>query len=166
VRGPNNVSVVFNTVHNSATTTAFYFDDVIGPLFLRNNIVISNNTNDTIVSYQIGHLSDIRYIDSDYNILKSVALGKIVFTFGEWQQLFDADHHSINQHSINNLRDMWINPIGVGGDYHLSKSSAAINAGVDLPWVPLDADGLKRPQGKSSCMGAYEFPVTRFVGSV
>jgi len=42
------------------------------------------------------------------------------------------------------------------GDFHLTSSSMAINAGLALPDVTVDFDGLTRPAGASD-IGAYQF---------
>jgi parallel beta-helix repeat protein len=44
-------------------------------------------------------------------------------------------------------------------NFHLTSTSKAIETGVTLADVPLDLDGLSRPQGPKYDMGAYEFPV-------
>jgi Right handed beta helix region len=42
-------------------------------------------------------------------------------------------------------------------DFHLRAGSPAIDAGVLIPEVTTDIDGVKRPQEKSPDLGAYEF---------
>jgi hypothetical protein len=44
-----------------------------------------------------------------------------------------------------------------GGDYHLQSGSPAIDAGTSWGAPPDDFDGLRRPQGKSVDVGAYEY---------
>jgi hypothetical protein len=46
------------------------------------------------------------------------------------------------------------------GDFHLRRGSAAIDAGLVVPEVLEDLDGLLRPQGRTHAIGAYEFPKT------
>jgi hypothetical protein len=41
-------------------------------------------------------------------------------------------------------------------DFRLQGSSPALDAGVTIPQVPHDADGVRRPQGKAYDLGAYE----------
>jgi uncharacterized repeat protein (TIGR02543 family) len=49
--------------------------------------------------------------------------------------------------------------VDVGGsDYHLKASSPARDAGATLAEVTADLDGAPRPQGRSSDVGAYEYP--------
>jgi hypothetical protein len=43
------------------------------------------------------------------------------------------------------------------GDYHLTTGAAAIDRGVPLAEVTVDRDGLMRPQGAASDVGAYEY---------
>jgi hypothetical protein len=49
------------------------------------------------------------------------------------------------------------------GDYHLTPSSPARDAGVTIDgWSqPIDRDGIPRPQGSAWDIGAYEFVVAR-----
>lgn len=47
-----------------------------------------------------------------------------------------------------------------GHDYHLAKSSRAVDAGVAILGVTSDRDEVARPQGRSSDVGVYE----RYVG--
>lgn len=44
-----------------------------------------------------------------------------------------------------------------GGDYHLTASSPALDAGESLPDFNWDKDGNNRPQGNNWDMGPYEF---------
>jgi len=44
-------------------------------------------------------------------------------------------------------------------DFHLYPGSSAINAGLTLPEVTTDFDGVRRPQGIGYDIGAYEFTV-------
>ena len=46
------------------------------------------------------------------------------------------------------------------GDFHLQPSSPAIDAGLTLPEVPTDFDGVSRPQGLAYDVGAYEYRTT------
>lgn len=45
-------------------------------------------------------------------------------------------------------------------DYHLAPASALIDAGQLLPQVPVDRDGVTRPQGAAVDIGAYERPAS------
>ena len=47
-----------------------------------------------------------------------------------------------------------------GGDFHLTAGSPAIGAGVAVSGVVTDYDGVARPQGASSDIGAFEFAAT------
>jgi hypothetical protein len=42
-------------------------------------------------------------------------------------------------------------------DFHLQGTSPAIDVGVNLAEVPVDKDGVARPQGSAFDMGAYEY---------
>jgi len=51
----------------------------------------------------------------------------------------------------------FLNPFA--NDFHLTASSPAIDAGLTLSDVTTDFDGISRPQGNASDIGAYEFRV-------
>jgi len=42
-------------------------------------------------------------------------------------------------------------------DFHLQSNSPAIDAGISLPEVTVDKDGIPRPQGNTYDVGAYEY---------
>jgi hypothetical protein len=45
------------------------------------------------------------------------------------------------------------------GDFHLESSSPAIDAGLTIPTVTADLEGVLRPQGAGYDLGAYEFAI-------
>jgi hypothetical protein len=53
-----------------------------------------------------------------------------------------------------NSDPLFVNP--AAGNYHLQAGSPARDAGLSLPGVPLDFDGIPRPQGAGFDIGAYE----------
>jgi hypothetical protein len=48
-------------------------------------------------------------------------------------------------------------------DFHLQAASPAIGAGVNIPEVRYDHDGIARPQGKACDLGAYEHSADTFL---
>jgi hypothetical protein len=78
-------------------------------------------------------------LDEDYNLYFSNQ-GSVGYTL--------APHSLISN-------PMFVN--AAGNDYHLQQTSAAIDAGLTLPFVPKDFDGKLRPQGAGYDIGAYEF---------
>ncbi|MBN1673952.1 MAG: right-handed parallel beta-helix repeat-containing protein [Kiritimatiellae bacterium] len=57
----------------------------------------------------------------------------------------------------NNVTDDPLFVDAAAGDYHLQAKSPAIDAGVALPEVTEDFDGVTRPQGAGCDAGAYEY---------
>ncbi len=55
---------------------------------------------------------------------------------------------------------MFVNAASAPYDFHEQSGSASINAGIYLAAVPVDADGVSRPQGASTDQGAYEYVAT------
>jgi len=58
-----------------------------------------------------------------------------------------SNNLTTNPHVIN----------AVAGDFRLQADSPAIDAGLVLPAVPTDIEGISRPQGSGYDLGAYEF---------
>jgi hypothetical protein len=66
----------------------------------------------------------------------------------------------INQIGANPL---FINASTAPYDFHAQLGGAGIDAGVNLSAVLSDFDGVTRPQGASTDVGAYEYPVALVV---
>src|SRR5713101_5480671 len=70
----------------------------------------------------------------------------------------DGATGTVQDHNLFGINPLFVNP--ATSDFHLHAGSPAIDAGVTLAQVPVDADGIIRPQGMAYDIGAYEFPVT------
>ncbi len=64
----------------------------------------------------------------------------------------------IDQTTYSNYSNYFVDY--VGGDFHLSATSPAIDAGVNTDLAPTDLDGNSRSMGNSVDAGAYEFTGT------
>jgi len=135
----------------------FHFHDPIGPVYIRNNIILNNASNQSaVVSYRFDTATDMALINTDYNVLSdSVSVGSTVYSINQWRQWTGLDNHSII--GVMDPERVWSNPIGMGGDYHLKFGSPAIAVGEDISAVLFDADGNPRSQGNVTCIGAYEY---------
>jgi parallel beta-helix repeat protein len=67
-----------------------------------------------------------------------------------------GDGSAVGAHSLPSSNPLFVN--ATGGDFHLSPSSPAIDAGIALPNVTVDLDGVSRPQGAGYDIGCYERP--------
>jgi len=70
---------------------------------------------------------------------------------------------TLQDHNLFGIDPLFVSP--AVNDFHLQIGSPAIDAGITLSQVPVDLDGLKRPQGLAYCIGAYEFPVNSGVAT-
>jgi hypothetical protein len=64
--------------------------------------------------------------------------------------------------------NLTIDPLFVNAtasDFHLKTSSPAVDAGVAVGSVPVDYDGIIRPQGRGYDIGAYEFATPSVLAS-
>lgn len=92
---------------------------------------------------------------SDYNLVVNRLSNQgdgVTMTLAEWQTL----GYDLNSLLTPPVQEVFISP--ATNDYHLVEGSPAINAGsTDYAFgIWEDLDGLPRPQGPQSDMGAYE----------
>ena len=66
-------------------------------------------------------------------------------------------------HNLFGVNPLFVN--SAANNFHLQAGSPAIDAGITLAQVPVDFDGVTRPQGKAYDIGAYELPVNSVVAS-
>jgi hypothetical protein len=93
---------------------------------------------------------------SDWNVVMdrfSIDDGNTRITLAQWRASTGQDAHSV----IAVPAALFVN--AAGHDYHLSASSPARDAGLTLSEVTQDLDGVPRPSGAASDIGAYELPV-------
>jgi hypothetical protein len=91
---------------------------------------------------------------SDYNVVMdrlSADDGDTVLTLAQWRAATMLDLHSL----IAVPADLFVN--AGAGNYHLSATSPARDAGLTLPQVTTDIEGVPRPSGPTADIGAYEF---------
>jgi hypothetical protein len=160
-----NIFVHNNTFVNSNLATAVDFGDSTGP-----RIEVYNNI---FVSFSASRAATLVYAPGqnipanlDYNIYykpydaaqQVVRLGSVYYTLAEWKTGRAQDLNSIaaDPMLVN------ITPAGASGngDYRLSVSSGAINAGTALTGFNTDKAGTSRPQGSGWDIGAYEYAST------
>ena len=53
----------------------------------------------------------------------------------------------------------FVNASSAPYDFHVNSGASGIDAGMNLSAVPIDFDGIVRPQGSSADQGAYEYAV-------
>jgi parallel beta-helix repeat protein len=148
--GPRGMSILHNTVDQAVDGRwALLMWNTTGPNLVRNNILHNRNPSRGGITYL--DPIDVTNTDSDYNIMDLVTPddGNTVYTLAEWQAL-GHEPHSLSAP----LASLFVDPDA--GDYHLSPTSPAVDAGQTLPQVPVDIEGNLRPQGAASDVGAYE----------
>lgn len=90
---------------------------------------------------------------SDYNVVISrftTSGGSSVQTLGQWQAATGQDTHSL----ISTPSQLFVN--AAGGDFHLSATSPAIDAGTSAGAPAVDFEGTARPSGNGIDIGADE----------
>jgi hypothetical protein len=89
-------------------------------------------------------------LSSDYNVVVNVfSDDDVFFTLAQWRG-FGFDAHSL----IGTASALFVDL--ANNDYHLSATSAARDVGVAHVDLPVDRDGVTRPQGSGVDVGAYE----------
>jgi hypothetical protein len=94
-------------------------------------------------------------LTSDWNVVMdrfSIDDGNTRITLAQWRASTGQDLHSIIAVPASLFVDT------AGNDYHLSGTSPARDAGLTLAEVTQDLDGVARPSGPASDIGAYELP--------
>ena len=160
VSGPSHVRIEHNTAYLVASEgRSFGFYDVVGPLFLRDNLIITagdNSTALTVTSFAFGNTTDASWMDSDYNMLSSVMVGNKLYSLAQWQAAVHLDAHSIDSARTDAGR-VWVKPAALPtGDYHLKPRSPAIGRGALMADASYDLDSHWRG-GHAPSLGAYEF---------
>jgi hypothetical protein len=100
---------------------------------------------------------------SDYNVVVdrfSIDDGNTRITLAQWRTVTGQDTHSF----VAAPADLFVN-VGAN-DYHLKTSSPARDAGQTFATVVEDLDGVSRPSGSASDIGAYEVPAASATLSV
>lgn len=91
--------------------------------------------------------------DSDYNVVMDRLTtngGDSVLTLPQWRAQTGQDAHS----RIATPAQLFVAP--AQDDYHLAPTSPALDAGETRTDVPADLEGITRPQGAGTDVGAYE----------
>ncbi len=94
---------------------------------------------------------------SDYNAVESrftLDDGDSVLSLDQWRAATGQDAHSI----VAAPNQLFVN--ADAGDYHLSATSPALDAGTLTGAPTVDLDGISRPSGAGVDIGAYERLVT------
>ncbi|MBX3028243.1 right-handed parallel beta-helix repeat-containing protein [bacterium] len=113
---------------------------------IRDNILLHLGTRGSVSadpSSQVG-------LVSDYNVVVDrFSNDDVFYTLAQWRG-FGFDAHSF----IASAAALFVD--AANDDYHLSATSPARDAGIAHPDLPLDRDGVARPQGAAVDIGAYE----------
>jgi parallel beta-helix repeat protein len=116
---------------------------------IKNNILIHPGTRGSI---NVDSSSEPG-LDSDYNIVVNVFSyndGDTFVNLSTWQSR-GHDAHSI----VSSSAALFVSP--ATDDYHSLNTSVAIDAGTTVVGVPVDLDGVPRPQNSIYDAGCYEF---------
>jgi len=163
----NNIFVAFGGINISADGTDYlyvYNNDWINKLafapmghpgaikLLGGHAVIQNNIFYDESEYSIQIIGDTTNVEVGYNLAyNSDGSTPNCVKWGNYNTCQPAPNHELWK-----VDPQFVNP--ESGDYHLTSTSPAIDAGYNLGTsVPNDYDGISRPQGAGYDIGAFEF---------
>lgn len=168
ISGSDNARVFNNTIVRQVERAAIEVDGMPRPGYtLRNNLVYNNiiyNNSAANPTYDLfmrkNEGTDVSGNASDYNViyrstgviqfdLRADSVNVVKTDLPAWRTLTGWDLHSISADPAFTS--------GIGTNYILSAASPARDAGTNLVEVATDYNGLPRPQGASSDIGAFEF---------
>ncbi|GEM_PF-5642835 len=116
-------------------------------IVFQNNVVVLTESQDSYFAVNGGGCNTANFIDpsTDHNVWYNTA-GSTV------KPSWDGPHSSV-------VNPLFVNPSFDASlaDFHLQSSSPAIDAGINVPLVSRDYDGISRPQGLAYDIGAYEY---------
>lgn len=147
----SNVVVVNNLVFGNRWGGIVLGDGDAGAGIL-NNSVVANNISYNNSRYGISEYEYFgqRTIGSNNQFLNNLVYGNSSGGFSLLEGNIDQNTVTADPQFVN------FQPDGTG-DYHLSPTSPAIDAGTSLDAPSTDFDGSSRPQGAGYDIGAYEF---------
>jgi parallel beta-helix repeat protein len=159
--GSTNNEVVNNTVYQAADARwALNIQQGSTGNSVRNNILISQHPWRGSIDISQDSLPGFT---SDYNVVMerfTTNGGGSIQTLAQWRTSTGQDVHSI----VATAGQLFVNPIEIGGDYHLLAASPAINAGTSFLAPAVDLDGESRPFGAGFDIGAYEWRSAALAG--
>jgi hypothetical protein len=105
--------------------------------------------------------NNIWYNPKNYAIVRygSTVTGCVIdhnMVYGASRLILDSNGCMMGANQIGS-DPMFVNASTTPYDFHLQPGSLAIDAGVSISGVTSDADGLARPQGRYTDLGAYEY---------
>jgi fibronectin type 3 domain-containing protein len=151
--GPAGLQILNNTVDMAANARwALRLDSTQGAITVRNNIL--NNRNPAHGGISFTTATDVANTNSAYNILDYVTPddGNTRYTLTQWLAL----GHEPSSFSATPAA-LWVS--SAAADYHLLSSAPAVDHGQNVLGLSNDLDGNSRPQGASTDIGCYEYPV-------
>jgi hypothetical protein len=147
------------------------------------NVLIANNT---FVSLQGGDRdgqvmlwntqlnltiqNNIWYNPTNYAIVRygSTVTGCVIdhnMVYGASRLIFDSNGCMVGANQIG-PDPMFVNASTAPYDFHLQPGSLAIDSGVNISGVTSDADGVARPQGGYTDLGAFEYALPAGVANL
>lgn len=129
---------------------ALNIQDGSGGNIVRNNILWNAHGSRGSIDISANSLAGF---NSDYNVVMDRLTtngGDSVLTLAQWRAQTGQDAHS----RVATPAQLFVAP--AQDDYHLSATSPALDTGETRADVPVDLEGVPRPQGAGTDVGAYE----------
>jgi hypothetical protein len=138
-----------NTCYNFGTFGLYIWS---GHAVFENNIVYGGYNDPVDLEPAALSQGGVTLDYNNYNTGTAVKFnyGSSYYNFTDWQNHCNCDAHSVNA-------DAQFVSSSPPYNFHLQPGSPAIDAGTTLSVVPVDYDGITRPQLLAYDIGAYEF---------
>ena len=177
IRTVNGVEIYNNTVYgkytgSTASTGIYTGSDRITNAKIKNNIGL--NTYGNILEIAGGDASIASAADVDYNLwYKNTEAGSpnwVTVPGHTNSPYISSEFAAYKSETGFDAHGLWVDPLFVidGTDLHLQATSPAKDAGTNLASVGVTDDfaGITRPQGAGYDIGAYEYGIPGFTGTL
>ena len=101
VPGPSQVLIAHNTVHTVGTGPSVWLEDLVGPIYLRNNLILHSATTAPAPALYFPSAADVTGVNSDYNVIGAVKLNTSILSFAQWRAMTAGDGHSVDGSSLD-----------------------------------------------------------------
>jgi serralysin len=151
--------------HEAWTSQMMMLSGTITNLMVRNNIVYNTdrgpNLYGTIIGMRVENNTFVNITDYAVSITSTGGANDVLVRNNIFRNVrtpavgINSPATATQDHNFTG-DPLFVNEAGL--DFHLKSGSPAIDTGLNTPDVTQDYDGISRPQGASTDIGAYEYP--------
>lgn len=157
--------IVRNNVAFKNSQCGVYIPGIVSNVKIINNTLFGNGATALLINGSAREVNNLEIKNNIFDLTnkKNSDAGHVVDIKGNTSLILQNNLYWPKPLRLYNLSDStpiigdphFVNPMGE--DFHILPGSAAIDKGIPLGEVSQDKDGVKRPQGTASDLGAFEF---------